>query len=219
MDSMEDIPILIFARAPIAGKSKRRLIPALGPEGAARLHSRMLKHVVGVAHHAAVGPVFLYATPTTEHSCFATLAQRYPLELRLQQGVDLGKRMAAAFDAVLPAYSGAILVGSDCPGIRTKDLQQLARALRDGVDSVLGPTEDGGYCLIGLREAAPRIFQDISWGSETVLAETRDKLTDSALHRVELAPKRDIDRPADLEALPLGWPEYQSFPKPERYSG
>ncbi len=208
MVNTEDIPILIFARAPIPGKSKRRLIPALGPDGAACLHRRMLKSVVEVAHQAGVGPVFLYATPTVEHECFASLAKCYPLELYLQQGVDLGERMSAAFNSTLSSYAGAILIGSDCPGISATDLKNMAQALRDGADSVLGPTKDGGYCLIGLRQSAPQIFEDIAWGGGTVLDSTREKLRASSLRWVELALKQDIDRPEDLAALPESWPEY-----------
>ncbi len=210
MASAEAIPIIIFARAPIAGKSKRRLIPALGPAGAAKLHTRMLEHMVDSACRAGTGPVLLYVTPTVEHESFAALARRNELEVRLQQGVDLGERMAAAFESVLAAYPGAVLIGSDCPGISVADLRQAARIIHEGADdAVLGPTVDGGYCLIGLgKKPASRIFEQICWGQETVLAKTRKRMRESELRWVELAVKRDIDRPEDLVALPRSWPEH-----------
>lgn len=182
--------IIVFAKAPVAGQAKTRLIPRLGAWRAARLHERLTRRAVQVALAARCGPVELHGT--ARHRFFAALKVGF----RLQRGRDLGERMLRAFSA---ARRPAIIIGTDCPELAPADLRRAARCLRGGYDAVLAPAEDGGYALIGLRKARPEFFEGIDWGGARVYADTVEKLAGyrwRALRRVW-----DVDRPEDLPRL------------------
>jgi rSAM/selenodomain-associated transferase 1 len=117
---------------------------------------------------------------------------------RPQQGGDLGKRMANAFqDSFREGVTATIIVGSDCPGLNPALLATAFESLSRNA-LVFGPAHDGGYYLIGLRYMVPELFCDISWGSETVLAESLTILTTKGLNPMLLEPLGDVDRPEDL---------------------
>lgn len=178
--------IIVFARAPVLGQAKTRLIPRLGEWRAARLYRSMIAHAVRTAQQC--GPVELHGT--SRHSFFRGL------KFRLQRGRDLGERMHHAF---LRSPRPAILIGSDCPALTVRDLQRALRLLRGGSDVVLAPAEDGGYALIGVRRLPPQIFAGVEWGSSRVYEQTVKKL---AGHRWRaLRTLWDVDRPDDLERL------------------
>ena len=197
---IDPVPVLVFARTPRPGAVKRRLIPALGSRGAARLYEGMLRATVRTAVDAGVGPVELWATPTTEHPVFEALGAQAGVSLHVQRGPDLGARMQGALERALRHAAGVILIGSDCPSLAADDLREAARRLRGRDDVVLGPALDGGYYLIALAQPMPALFHDVSWGSEEVLAVTRGRLQAAGSRWSELAPRRDVDRPSDLEA-------------------
>jgi uncharacterized protein len=197
--------ILIFAKAPESGRVKTRLIPALGPQGAADLHARLLADTVARLAPAGPAPVELWCAPDPARVPFAELANRYLLPLYAQRGADLGERMFdAAADAL--ARSGAVvLVGTDCPPLGKAYLMR-ALAVLQGADAVLGPAEDGGYVLLGLKQAAPELFSDIPWGTDRVAAITRDRMDALGWEWAELPALWDLDRPDDLvrfEALSI----------------
>ena len=98
----------------------------------------------------------------------------------------------------------ALLIGTDAPALDAGYLRDAAAALR-GNDAVIGPALDGGYTLIGLKRAAPGLFEAMPWSTPEVLGETRLRLRRLALRHVELPPLADIDEPADLVHLPAGW--------------
>ena len=196
--------LIIFTRYPEAGVTKTRLIPALGPEGAADLQRRMTAHVIEAAS--------VWARP-----------RKQMLEVRFEGGSkdlmrswlgrahhyrrqgegDIGKRMQRALrDAFDRGYERAVLIGSDIPGITAAILAAAFDRL-ESVDLVLGPAADGGYYLIGLRKPAwtvgkDALFDHIPWGSERVLAATREKIVALGLEAVFLETLADIDRPEDL---------------------
>jgi uncharacterized protein len=175
--------IIVFARAPLPGQAKTRLIPRLGEWGAARLHLRLIRHALRTARAARCGPVELHLA--RRHSMFRGA--------RLQRGRDLGERMHCA----LARHPGAILIGTDCPELKAADLRRAARWLRGGCDAVLAPAEDGGYALIGARVPRVEWFQGIEWGGPHVYAETVKRL-DGYRWRA-LRTVWDLDRPQDLE--------------------
>lgn len=109
--------------------------------------------------------------------------------------------MLKACRRALREANGVVLIGTDCPVLRAADLRAAARALRSGVDAVLSPAEDGGYALIGLRRASPRVFSGIKWGTPTVLAETRRRLRALGWRWRELRSVWDVDRPEDYRRL------------------
>lgn len=194
-------PILVFAKAPEPGKVKTRLCPPLSPEEAAALHRNLVRHTLRTAIRAELGPVSLYCAPDTDHPFFQHCARDYGIELRPQTGRDLGARMAGALAQTLQSAEQALLIGSDCPSLTETDLAAAGRALRDGRDAVLGPAEDGGYVLIGLRRPQPTLFTSMHWGGSTVLDATRQRLLELNLSWEELPPRWDLDRPDDLLRL------------------
>ena len=191
--------VVVMARAPVPGETKRRLIPAIGAERAAALHRAMIRRAVATALESGVGPVELWCTPATDHEVFRSLRDRAQVELHVQAGADLEERMQAAI-AARPGASAVI--GTDCPFLRPDDLARTAGALQRGdADAVIVPAFDGGYVLIGVARPRPELFARVDWGTDGVLAQTRERARTAGLRLLELAARRDIDRPEDLEAL------------------
>ncbi|AGA34525.1 protein of unknown function DUF2064 [Thioalkalivibrio nitratireducens DSM 14787] len=186
--------LLVFAKAPEPGQVKTRLIPALGAEGAARLHRRLVRRVLAAARASAVGPVELWAASDARHPFFAQCRREFGCALRAQLAGDLGQRMSVALHAQLPA----LLVGSDAPGLDAARLQDAAAALVEGGDAVLIPALDGGYVAIGLAVPAPGLFTEMPWGGAEVLQRTVDRCREQGLRCSRRPPCPDVDRPDDL---------------------
>jgi rSAM/selenodomain-associated transferase 1 len=186
-----DVAVLVFSRAPLAGRVKRRLIPRLGAWGAARLHVQLTRHALRTAAAAGCGPVELHLTQ--RHKLFR--------KIKLQKGADLGERMHHALSRALRRQRAAILIGADCPALRPADLRRAARLLAGGCDVVLGPAEDGGYVLIGARRVSSRLFDGIEWGTAGVYADTVKRLDAAGYRWRALRLLWDVDRPQDLERL------------------
>ena len=197
-DAIPAISVLVFARTPVPGQVKTRLIPAIGAERAANLHRAMLWRTVATAAAAAIGPVALWCSPAVEHPFIEEMQREFDLDVHLQQGADLGERMHRALQTC-PAR--AVLVGSDCPFLEEQDLQMAAGILHDGDDAAIGPAEDGGYYLIGVRDSNMSVFSGIPWGSNDVLSATRQKFRDLGWQWREIVTRRDVDRPEDLAAV------------------
>jgi uncharacterized protein len=195
------IAVLVFARAPLPGRAKSRLVPRLGEWGAARLQARLTLHSLRTASEAGCGPLELHATPRARHAFFRRCARAYAAILYEQRGNDLGVRMLNAFGDALRRYDAAILIGADCPALRAADLDQAARWLAGGCDAVIAPAEDGGYALIGLRRVAARLFTGIEWGGDAVFAATRERLRALGWRWRALPTVWDIDRPKDYDRL------------------
>lgn len=190
----------MFARAPVPGEAKTRLIPALGAEGAAALHASLVHRALAAALEARVGPVELWCAPDASAPFFADCERELGVALRTQRGADLGERMARAFDAALGENAALVAIGSDCPALTGSTLREAAAAL-GGHDAVIAPAEDGGYVLVGLSAHVPGLFEEIAWGGPAVMAETRRRLARSARTWKELETFWDIDRPEDYERL------------------
>jgi rSAM/selenodomain-associated transferase 1 len=109
--------------------------------------------------------------------------------------------MAHAFHETLKWTTQALLIGTDCPSLTVDDLREAAEVLRKGIDAVIGPAEDGGYILIGLRRCVPDLFTGISWGTGSVLDQTRRRLRELRWKWHELSEQWDVDRPEDVERL------------------
>lgn len=155
-----------MAKAPIPGLTKTRLIPSIGAHAAAVLQERLTEHAVVTALAATVGSATLWCAPDPSHASFRELVARHKITLKRQLEGDLGQRMLAAMNGP------TLVIGTDCPALTAGDLRAAAKALRDA-DVVLVPAEDGGYVLIGARAAYAELFTGITWGTATVLAETK----------------------------------------------
>lgn len=193
-----DARILIFAKAPIPGQVKTRLIPPLAPEAAADLYAELLQQTLETAARAGLAPIELHCAPNPAHPLLVRLAADFDATLHPQQGDNLGARMHHALSATLMRAQSAILIGGDIPSLRAADLAQALAALDQGMGAALGPAEDGGYYLIGMKQADHRLFSDIQWGTGEVLAQTRQRLREMGWQWSELTERWDLDRPEDL---------------------
>lgn len=192
------IGIAIFAKAPIEGFAKTRLIPRLGAKEAADLQRRLIRHTVETVLAAKIGPLSIWCTPDCAHKTFVSLAATGLVVLHAQSGNDLGARMLNAFE-VLTTRHPIMIVGTDCPVLEPAHLLDCANSLRDGADAVFLPTEDGGYALVGAAKPWPRLFLNMPWGSDRVMRETRLRAQQLGLRIAEPAQLWDIDTPADYD--------------------
>lgn len=194
----------VFAKAPVAGECKTRLIPALGAEGAAQLHQRLVRHCLDVAkgwRDATRGArVELWCAPDASHSFFADCARDYGVALRSQTGPDLGARMWLALCEAIAKGETPVLIGSDCPWLTVDDIK-AAQASLINADAVFAPAHDGGYVLVGVKRAVPELFAGVNWGTGKVMAETRSAAKRTHTHLAELRSLPDLDTPADLALL------------------
>jgi rSAM/selenodomain-associated transferase 2/rSAM/selenodomain-associated transferase 1 len=191
--------LIVFSRYPEPGKSKTRLIPTLGPEGAALLQQRMTEHALRrirlLAKSRKVEVEVRYEGGSLE---LMTEWLGPEISYRLQAGGDLGVRMERAFsESFLGGLKRVVLVGTDCPGFTTTTIRS-AFELLGMFDLVIGPAADGGYYLIGLRRTVPSLFVNIPWGSPEVRTRTLEIAERLGLKAILLEQLEDVDRPEDL---------------------
>ena len=190
----KDTSILIFCKAPVPGNVKTRLIPALGEEGACRLHVALSKRIICEALEANLGEVILFCWPDISHEFFGSFNE---LGLVAQEGRNLGERMHNAFKKVLAKKKNAVLIGTDCPTIDKHYLDRaIVRLLHH--DAVIGPAEDGGYGLIGLHRSHSNYFENLFWGSDHICSETCRRFNQAGLNWSLMPFIWDVDRPEDV---------------------
>lgn len=198
--------VIVFAKAPVAGLAKTRLIPALGADGAAQLAERLLHHTLQQVLALPATHRELCVTPTLHHPAFdrvrETAADR--LQITLQGDGDLGERMHRALSRVLAVHERAFLIGTDAPSLDTRRLEAACLAL-DRHEAVFVPALDGGYALVGLTRPVPTLFNQMTWSTPRVMQDTRDRAQASGLSWTEMDPVPDLDEPADLVHLPEDW--------------
>lgn len=194
--------LAVFAKAPLPGYAKTRLIPLLGADGAARLAATLIARTLALAEAVRPRALTLWCAPSAGHPYFRALAAgRSPPRLCTQTGADLGARMHAAFTDEL-ARGPTLLIGTDCPALTAGHLHAAADALLGTVaapaaDAVFLPAEDGGYVLVGLHDPQPRLFEDLPWSTPALMDATRARLRQAGLRGAEPATLWDLDRPAD----------------------
>jgi rSAM/selenodomain-associated transferase 1 len=194
--------IAVFARAPVPGQAKTRLIPLLGADGAAALQRRLIERTLATACAVPGARVKLWIADDAAHPCVERIAARFDIVLAEQHGADLGARMHHAFEA---AGAPLVLIGTDCPRLASADLAAAADSLATH-DVVLQPANDGGYVLIGLTRPQPQLFESIEWGGPQVMQQTRSRIAALGLRCALRPPLDDLDTPADLQrALAAGW--------------
>ncbi|MEN8134048.1 MAG: TIGR04282 family arsenosugar biosynthesis glycosyltransferase [Thermodesulfobacteriota bacterium] len=194
--------LILFTRYPVAGHTKTRLIPALGPEGAADLQRLMTERTLRTAENlTAEFPPAL----EIRHSG-GSIGQMKdwlgPDRIYREQGDgDLGEKMARAMaEAFQAGYRQVMVIGADCPGLSPEILASGFSRLADH-SLVLGPATDGGYYLLGLTRPCPELFSNRSWGGNLLLAETMSAAKKLALKFYLLKELADVDRPEDLKHL------------------
>ncbi|MDY6994731.1 MAG: TIGR04282 family arsenosugar biosynthesis glycosyltransferase [Pseudomonadota bacterium] len=185
--------LLVFAKAPVPGQVKTRLIPLLGAQGACLCYQQLLRHCL--QRFSPSYPIQLWCAPDEHHPFFQKCHTEFGLRLYRQQGSELGVRMAYA---LAQAPGPALLMGSDCPSLQLSDIQQGFSALKAGYEVVLAPTEDGGYALIGMQRLIAELFSDMPWSTPEVLELTRAHLLRLGIRWWELPLQWDVDRPEDV---------------------
>ena len=190
--------VVQFAKAPVPGQVKTRLVPQQGREGAALLSERMIAAVSCSLERLPAGWQSVLCADDTGHAFLKSLAARGGRDLWSQGEGDLGERMARACTRALRTSPAVLLVGSDCLGYDAGYLARATGLLTAGVPAVLGPAIDGGYVLIGLRQCPAGLFSNVSWGDASVAQRQRERFFACGLSWRELPPRADVDRPADL---------------------
>jgi rSAM/selenodomain-associated transferase 1 len=201
MTDRDGTAVIVFAKAARPGAVKTRLVPLLGEEGAAALHVKLVRRTLDTLRAASLKNVQLHCTPGTDDPFFWFCSGHYGVTLHEQAAGDLGERMQVALEKALADNARALLVGTDCPALTARHLRDAERALRGGDDAVFVPCEDGGYALIGVRRVDARLFRGITWGSDSVMANTRDRLKQLGWRWSELETLWDVDRPQDYDRL------------------
>jgi rSAM/selenodomain-associated transferase 1 len=206
--------LIIFTRYPVPGNTKTRMIPALGEQGAADLHSRMTEYtllnllILCRDNFLEIEIYYSGGDRSKMQSWLAPVISSFsvnhpnltinPIAYHAQVGEDLGKRMQGAFeDSFKHKIEKVIIIGTDCPDL-SQDLIEDAFLALNSHDVVLGPASDGGYYLIGLSQFFPMLFTQIDWGSDRVLAQTKSITKQEKLSVYDLPVLTDVDRPDDL---------------------
>ena len=206
---------ILFTRYPEPGKTKTRLIRVLGPHGAADLQKQMTEHVLarttGFVDERGVDLEVRYEGGNRG------LMEKWlgsHISYRSQGRGDVGTRMAQAFSqAFNQGKKRVVIVGSDCPGINEATVR-TAFDLLDQFDLVLGPANDGGYYLIGLRQEKPQLFEDVPWGTAEVGASTLEIANRLGLRWVKVEPLDDVDREEDIEVWEREATRKEASPQP-----
>ena len=203
---MKPVRIIIFTKAAQAGFTKTRLIPALGKQGAANLAKKMLIHTLNQSLEAGVGPVEMCVTPPPTDSIWQEFAVLGDLEYSDQGTGDLGERLSRVTQRVIDRGESLLIIGTDCIQLTATHLQRAKESLHN-FDSILIPATDGGYVLFGLNFFHASLFESIKWSTDTVYAETTERL-ETLGRTIKIFPSmNDIDEPKDLRFLPSTWKE------------
>ena len=184
--------VVLFTRYPEPGRAKTRLISALGEDGAAQLHRALTERTIAAMQ--ATGLALEVRTTGAPVARFVDWLG--PLAIVDQGEGSLGDRLARAADPY-----PTIFIGADAPDLTPVLLHNAAAALVQA-RATIGPAADGGYWLLGLREAVAGVFEGIEWGTERVFAQTMTRLGNSGIAPIVLPELADCDRPEDL----LRWP-------------
>jgi rSAM/selenodomain-associated transferase 1 len=197
---MSDPVLVIMAKQPAVGRTKTRLSPPLTPAEAAALYEAMLRDTIQLGARLEGVRLAIAVTPPEAVGTFRRIGPPGVILLPVA-GVDIGDCLNQVLGRLLAAgHPQAIALNSDGPTLPESRLRQ-AFARLDGADVVLGPSEDGGYYLIGLKQACPELFRDIEWSSERVTAQTLARAQAMGLSVALLPPWYDVDTSADLDRL------------------
>lgn len=194
--------LIVFVKAPRPGLVKTRIAESLGAEAAAAIYRRLAECVL--ANLAGLREVELRFAPDDALPEIAPWLSR-GWRANPQGGGDLGVRLERAFaDAFAAGARRVVVIGSDCPEVRTADIRDAWQALA-GADVALGPAQDGGYWLIGLAQPQPRLFTDLPWSTADVFRQTVERARALGLRVARLRQLADVDTAADWQAFQAGY--------------
>jgi uncharacterized protein len=197
--------LAVMTKAPRAGQVKTRLVPLLAPEEAAQLNALFLRDlsmsILRACEMSPAKPVAVFTPPGSE----STYENILPEEFMLlpQRGSNFGERLIfAAEDLFAAGFASVCLINSDSPTVPAQNFAEAAIELAEPSDRVvLGPADDGGYYLIGLKRMRRRLFEDIDWSTERVFDQTKQRASELGLRVHELASGLDVDDGETLARL------------------
>jgi len=195
-----DSVVVVMAKRPVPGKTKTRLCPPLTPLEAAELYEALLRDTIGLVSSLRGIELAIAITPRTAVGQMGSFAPRGARMLAVE-GADIGECLVGAMGLLFSeGFTRVVAVNSDGPTLPAEYIERAVAMLTNS-DVVLGPAEDGGYYLIGLRQRQPGLFADIAWSSSRVAAQTLERAAALGLTVAQLPSWYDVDTPAELERL------------------
>lgn len=190
--------LIIFVRNPEQGKVKTRLAATVGDETALSIYKKLLAHTLHIATAVEADKFIFYAEKIIEHDIWS---KEHFCKFKQADG-DLGNRMLHAFEIVFSkGYGQSMIIGSDCYELTSAIIEQGFEQLQRN-DVVIGPANDGGYYLLGMKKLHPQIFTNKHWSTNTVCAETVHTICELQLSYNTLPVLNDVDEEKDV---PLTW--------------
>lgn len=193
--------LVLFAKAPVSGMVKTRLQPFITPENSARLQEALIKDSISKMSKIGNTEKFIFFWPEEKKSKFEKVIANLPFKLCSQYGIDLGEKMENSFrDLFKKGFLRIILIGVDSP---TLPVEYIALAFEElnNADLVLGPSTDGGYYLIGMKEKVSPVFTSVEWGCENVLLQTEELIKKHGIKLSLLPVHYDVDTKENLRFL------------------
>lgn len=194
------VAVVIFTKNPDPGNVKTRLIPELGEQGSYKLYCELLNHTLSTVNELNHIDKYIYTTPNVAHPFFNRYQTEYNFTIEKQTGIDLGMRMHNAFQNILSEHEACVLLGCDCPTLTVSILNNAVLGL-NGNDIVIGPANDGGYYLIGLKQHNIKLFNGMNWSHSSVYKDTIERIEKENHSYIELERLTDVDNYNDLEKL------------------
>ena len=192
--------LVVFAKNPVPGEVKTRLLPRYSPEQAAEIYRAFILDTLDSAEGLDQEQRHIAFTPGDAKKVFSKMVSD-DWHLLPQQGADLGERMdAAVLYCLKQGASRVVVIGTDIPSLPLPHLERAFQLLA-GKQLVLGPSTDGGYYLVGLTQPTSEIFRSISWGTDRVFAQTINRALVFDLSIGLVPPWYDVDSPAELDFL------------------
>lgn len=200
--------IIVFVKNPEPGKVKTRLAKDIGDAAAVEVYHKLLRHTHDVLVPVDAGKFIFYAEEINRVDLWETNS----FYKQLQQGNDLGERMQHAFLFLFElGYEHVLIIGSDCPQLSTRHLNH-AFELLETHDVCIGPVDDGGYYLLGLRAVHPPFFSNKAWSTETVFSSTTADAKEAGLTVATTEQLRDVDTLNDWQELKHLLPDQKASP-------
>ena len=193
--------LIIFARNPELGKVKTRLARTMGNEKVLEIYESLLQHTFSISKNTDAAVFVFVAEEKSKEDTKTDLFQNFTTIH--QEGADLGSRMLHAFTTIFArGYSDICIIGSDCITLTEDHLEEAFTKL-GAYDIVIGPSEDGGYYLLGMKRLHPTLFENKTWSTNKVLSETINDISSLQLSYSFLPVLSDIDTEED-------WLHYQN---------
>ena len=192
-----DNAVIIFIKNPVKGKVKTRLAATIGDDMALATYRKLLKHTLNIVEHVAADKFIFFSDSIDESIGYANT----PVHKTVQSGNDLGEKMKKAFVQLFKSgYKRVSIIGTDCPGITANILEGTYSKLNNS-DVVIGPANDGGYYLLGIKEMHSALFEKIAWSTSAVLQSTIERCNTNNLSYSLLLALSDVDEEKDLVHL------------------